>query len=346
MEIQNLRAEIERQGQLTENDVAAVKAAAEADGEARLKMAQARWEKTAAAALADTVARCEAAEAALAEAQRVQAGRTVDDEYVHSLEREIKTLRATLVDREAAIAQAQAMQEHVRLGTVRETPGQRWQPLQAGSGSGDAVLSEKEISNRKLVRDIAVVAMAAAAAVLILPKLEAMLPDTMRWQIETVGGLFPPAATEPAAPPPAAVASTQPKVERPVLYAARSINLREQPSTDAPIAANLKRGTAVAILEKRGSWDRVEISGSQNQGKQGWVFNSYLGETDPGVPQAAPQATQQAASPAAPSKSQAAPANPAPASSAITPAAVAPAAAAPASEAAAATPDAAAAPSP
>jgi uncharacterized protein YgiM (DUF1202 family) len=63
------------------------------------------------------------------------------------------------------------------------------------------------------------------------------------------------------------------------MYAMRSINVRAEPSMSAAIAASLKRGAAVAILEKRDSWDRVEVSGSQ---QQGWVFGSYLADTDPG----------------------------------------------------------------
>ncbi|MGZ5921195.1 MAG: SH3 domain-containing protein, partial [Rhizomicrobium sp.] len=288
-EVQHLRAEIER--------LAAVKAAAEAQAEIkaeeRLKTAQARWEKTAAAALADTVGRCEAAEAALEVERRAAAKRMEDDEYVHTLEREIKTLRATLVDREAVIAGAQAMREHERLGTVREAPGRSWQPLSNRPTIGEPEPSEREKSNRRLLRDAGVVVMAAAAAVLLFPKLEAMLPDTVRWQIETAGGLFAPPDVSTTAPvtAPAAIASTQVKVEHPRMFASRSINVRAEPSVTAAIAANLKRGAPVAILEKRGSWDRVEIAAPAGaQPAQGWVFNSYLSETDPSAAVAAPAA--------------------------------------------------------
>ena len=294
-EIQHLRSEIER--------LAAVKAAAETEAEERLKTAQARWEKTAAAALADTVGRCEVAEAALDVERRAAAKRAEDDGYVQTLEREIKTLRATLVDREAAIAGTQAMREHERLGTVREAPGRSWQPLSNRHTIGEPEPSEREKSNRRLLRDAGVVVIAAAAAVLLFPKLEAMLPDTVRWQIETVGGLFaPPDVSTAPVTAPAAIASTQAKVEHPRMFASRSINVRTEPSVTAAIAANLKRGAPVAILEKRGSWDRVEIaSAAGTQPAQGWVFNSYLVETDPSAAVAAPAAaaTSGAATPAA-----------------------------------------------
>jgi SH3-like domain-containing protein len=69
------------------------------------------------------------------------------------------------------------------------------------------------------------------------------------------------------------------------MYASRSINVRAEPSVAAALAASLKRGAPVAILEKRGNWDRVEIPASPGaaQPVQGWVFNSYLTETDPGT---------------------------------------------------------------
>jgi hypothetical protein len=294
-EIQHLRSEIER--------LAAVKAAAEAEAEERLKTAQVRWEKTAAAALADTAQRCEAAEAALEAGRRAAAKRVEDDGYVLTLERELKTLRATLVDREAVIAGAQAMREHERLGTVREAPGRSWQPLSNRHTIGEPEPSEREKSNRRLLRDAGVVVMAAAAAVLLFPKLEAMLPDTVRWQIETVGGLFaPPDVSTAPVTAPAAIASTQAKVEHPQMFASRSINVRAEPSVTAAIAVNLKRGAPVAILEKRGSWDRVEIAApAGTQPAQGWVFNSYLVETDPGAAAAAPAAaaTSSTATPAA-----------------------------------------------
>jgi archaellum component FlaC len=295
-ELDDLRAELTQQRQSAEIDAVAARGAAEINLSEKLRTSQARWEKETANALAEAVARSETAEAALRTARRVAASRNNDDEYVHGLEREIKTLRATLVDREAAIVQSQAQQEHVRLGTVREAPGRRWQPL-SNRGS-DAHRDEAEAkSNNRLFRDVAVVVVAAAAAVLLFPRLEALLPDTLRWQIETVGGLFAPEATAPATLSPAPAASVTAKAEHPRMYVTRAVNVRAEPATTAAIATSLKRGAAVAILEKRGNWTRVEVSGSQNL--SGWVFNSYLAESDPGTAAVA-AAAPVAAMPAAP----------------------------------------------
>ncbi len=219
-EIEHLRLEIARQAQTAEADMAAAKAAADIAAGEKLKAAQVIWEQETAGALAKANARFDAAEAALEAERRAAAGRANEDEYVHSLEREIKTLRATLVDREAAIVQTQAMQEQMRLGTMREGPGTRWQPLTSNRVADDEPRqSEKQGPNRQLLRDVGVVVMVAAAAVLLLPKLELMLPNAVRWQIETVGGMFLPAETKTAPAAPVAAAASQPKAEHPTLYA-------------------------------------------------------------------------------------------------------------------------------
>jgi len=231
--------------------------------------------------------RTEAAEATLARAKRLDAAKADDDAYVHSLEREVKSLRATLADREVSIVQSQAMQEQARLGTVRDTPGSRWQPLMGAVGADTEEKSEQEKSKRQLFRDVAVVVAVAAAAVLLFPRLEGMLPDTLRWQIETLGGTLIPTSEPVQAAAPAPAAAVQPKVEHPTMYVARAVNVRAEPSIGAPIAASLKRGAPVSVLEKRGNWDRVEIvpapGAAPAAAQQGWVYSSYLTDSDPGA---------------------------------------------------------------
>jgi hypothetical protein len=335
-EIAHLREEMARQARMAEADMAAAKAAADIAAGEKLKVAQAVWEQETASALANADARAEAAETALEVERRSAEGRLREDEYVHSLEREIKTLRATLVDREAALVQTQAIQEQIRLGTLRDGPGARWQPLPSGREldgrrAADRVVgdeprrSAKDSTNMRLLRDAGVVVMVAAAVVLLAPKLEAMLPNNIRWQIETVGGMFPPPGNSSVAGAPAAsavaAAATQAKAEHPQKYATRSINVRTQPSTGAPIAVNLKRGASVAVLETRGSWDRVEVPAApgavQAAPIQGWVFNTYLSDTAEVQPVAA--APSQPAPASTPVTAAAAPVQEAPAPTAVTP---------------------------
>ena len=319
-EASQLRALLERQRKESEVQIQSAKAAAEIDAGERLRAAQMQWEKESAAALAQVAARCEAAEASLASARKTIASSAEDDGYVRTLEREIKTLRATLVDREAAIVHANALQDQMRLGTVRETPGARWQPLSNRAQIDRAETPEEETSKRQLLRDVFIVVTAVVALVIAFPWLESLLPDDVRTQIVTVGGLFAPAAPEAAVTPPARVAATQPKAVHPVMYATRAINVRSEPSVSASLAASLKRGAAVTVLEKRDSWDRVEISGSQ---QQGWVFNSYLADAPPASPAPPPVAAK--ADPAPSVEPQTSPAAPAAASAAPETAAPAPA---------------------
>jgi hypothetical protein len=286
-ELTQLRTLLERQRKDCEVQIQSAKAASEIETDERLKAAEAQWQKESAVALAQMATRYEALETSLASARKTIATDAEDDSYVRALEREIKTLRATLVDREAAIVQANALQDQVRLGTVRDGPGTRWQPLSNRAQLGSEESPDGDKSTHQMIRDIAIVVVAAAALVIAFPRLEAMLPDSARVQIDTMGGLFAPATPEAAAPPPVRVASTQAKAVHPLMYAMRSINVRAEPSMSAAIATSLKRGAAVAILEKRDSWDRVEVSGSQ---QQGWVFGSYLTDTDPG--QTAPVAAK------------------------------------------------------
>ena len=109
-------------------------------------------------------------------------------------------MRATLVDREAAIVHANALQEHDAARHGARHAGLALAALVKPVEADPAEPPEEEKSKRQLVRDAVVVVMVVAALVLAFPQLEAMLPDDVRSQIETVGGLFAPAAPEIAAP--------------------------------------------------------------------------------------------------------------------------------------------------
>ena len=112
-------------------------------------------------------------------------------------------------------------------------------------------------------------------AVLLFPQIEAQLPNNWRWQIETLGGLRDISEAEAPRPapvpvPPMPKASPAPKPAAASL--ARAANLRQEPSVNAAIIASLTRGQQLSVLEKRGNWDHVEISDTQ----QGWVYGSYV----------------------------------------------------------------------
>lgn len=305
-EMEALRAEMEKLRQKAESDVVAAKAAADQAITEKLKAAQALWEKETHVALTDAQERCERAEAALASARRAATPSAEYDAYVQSLEREIKTLRATLVDREATIVQAQALQDQLRLGTVRDPPGARWQPLQDHAGEDLNERPRKDRSNSKMLRDVVFVVIAAAAVVFFFPRLEAMLPNDVRWQIETLGGLAMPSDSQAPAAQPATAAAVTPRAEQKTIYAQRDVNVRAEPSTGAAIAGGLKRGDQAVLLDQRANWDRVRVTGADGRSLEGWVYNTYLGASSPlaasdaSATSDASSVAQSAAPPAAP----------------------------------------------
>lgn len=54
-----------------------------------------------------------------------------------------------------------------------------------------------------------------------------------------------------------------------------SLNIRKGPGGEyEPVSSSLLRGTRVALLERRGRWSRVDVTGSNDL--VGWVYNKYL----------------------------------------------------------------------
>ena len=97
-ELNQLRSEVA----IRQEEIETIRTAADKRAADRLQLAEAQWQQSAAKELAAVTARYESAEAALrAEYENKQAA--ANDEYIRSLNREIKTLQATLVDREARL---------------------------------------------------------------------------------------------------------------------------------------------------------------------------------------------------------------------------------------------------
>jgi len=334
-------------------DIAAVKEAAELRASEKLKTAEAEWRERAARSMAELTARCQAAETALAAARADGSGNPDADAYVRSLNLEIKSLQTALVDREAELASVHVSLEQMRLGITAPAPAAHWKPLPSLAMRDTP---EQKPSESHLVRDVFIVFVLVLAGFLALPRIESLLPDDLRAQIASLIGPSDTTGQEAAAPAPAAPPAP-PKPVYPVATVARSVNMRAQPAVGAAVIASLKRGAEVAILERNGNWDRVQISGTDGTVRQGWVFGSYLGDAAaapvaPAIEAPASQAkaaNEAAAAPAAPASeavtTQAQPAGDAaaapatPASDAVTtqaqPAGDAAASASPASDAAA-----------
>ena len=234
-------------------------------------------EEQAAQALEDLTARCEKAVAARRSASAAGEKAAADDTYVRDLNQQIKTLQAILVDREAAVARAEASLEQMQTGVVAKPAPAHWEPLPGSLRQTDDSARKKK-SDGHLMRDFLVVFGLVAAASLVFFVGLPSLPNN--WQLPNLSGLFASSDGDPdiSAPPPPP--SAPPKVTLPQPMVLRDVNLRAQPSVTAAVLMGLKQGTAVTILDRQGNWDHVEVVISRQISRQGWAYGSYIGETN------------------------------------------------------------------
>lgn len=85
-------------------------------------------------------------------------------------------------------------------------------------------------------------------------------------------------ASRPAAEPPPVVSEAtvaQPAASPPpptATVTGSSLNVREQPTTNAPVVARARRGERLPILAEQGTWLRVRLA----DGREGWVSSRYV----------------------------------------------------------------------
>ena len=200
----------------------------------------------------------------------------MDDAYVRGLNQEIKSLQAILVDREAAIARAEASLEQMQVGTVARPAPAHWEPLPGG-------LRQERKKDKKpdnhLVRDFILVfgvVMLACVAYFFGPS----LLSANTWQLPNLSNLFASSDDDQEVSAPAPPAPVPPPKPQPQATVIRDVNLRAAPSTNAQVIAGLKQGTLVTILERQGNWDHLQIVISGKISHQGWAYGSYIGEVD------------------------------------------------------------------
>jgi hypothetical protein len=265
-------AQLGRQREELETEILAARKAAE-DQDA----AEAERERDAARALAELQARCEAAEASLRSAQAAREKADMDDAYVRGLNQEIRNLQAVLVDREAAIARAEASLEQMQMGVVAKPAPAHWEPL-PGSFSRTPEDEEKKPESH-LVRDFILV-----FGVVTLGCLGYFFGPTLvsavDLQVPSLTGLFSANDEDQGTSVPTPPVPVQPpKPDHPQAVVIRDVNLRAAPSTSADVIAALKQGMTVAVLDRRGNWDQVEIVIPGEASRRGWAYGSYLAET-------------------------------------------------------------------
>lgn len=263
-------AQLGRQRQALEAEILAARREAEEQD-----VADARREQEAARALADLQARCEAAEASLRSAQTAREKTEADDVYVQGLNQEIKKLQAILVDRETAIARAEASLEQMQVGAVAHPAPAHWEPL---PGAFSQPREEEKKPESHLVRDFLLVFAVVGLGCLAYFFGPSLLASASL-QVPGLSNLFASNDDDSDAPlpppPPPQVAKPQPQA-----LVIRAVNLRVAPSTTAQVITGLTQGTAVTILDRQGNWDQVEIVMSDKTSRQGWAYRSYISDAD------------------------------------------------------------------
>jgi uncharacterized protein YgiM (DUF1202 family) len=83
----------------------------------------------------------------------------------------------------------------------------------------------------------------------------------------------PVAAPETPAPPPAPVAE---QVSGNVHVTATALNVRQEPSADAAVIAQVKKGTELGVLHSDESWVKVRLA----NGATGWVASRFVSDGD------------------------------------------------------------------
>jgi hypothetical protein len=82
----------------------------------------------------------------------------------------------------------------------------------------------------------------------------------------------PPPTTVPSTPPPPPAAPAAEKVTGTVRVTASALNVRSEPSSDAEVVMQVKKGTALDVLRSDESWVKVRLA----DGSSGWVAARFV----------------------------------------------------------------------
>lgn len=211
-----------------------------------------------AGALAEAMARCEAAEAALAQARL----KPKDDSRLQS---ELAAVRATLAKREAELAQSRSA---IGQSSERREPETVAQPFRVR----DLVKppeKDRKPGNGRLIRDVSIAACFGVVGVVFYPEISALI--------------FGDAPVSAPAKPVIAAAVPVPPVVEPRMAAVRVAKLRAGPATTSDVVSMLQRGADVAVIEVRGKWTLVRVDGERGKSAplQGWVSSALLKDAEP-----------------------------------------------------------------
>jgi hypothetical protein len=228
----------------------------------RLAAAEERWRQQSANALAEVTARCEAAEALLAQL-REEAARARND-----------------VVRDGLLAKRSNYETEFEQSflSMESEPGQEsrivLRPDRIGVADDPFEDGLRE-SQTHPARAVFVSLFLAVLAITSYASIES-LPQNFLFPFKVAISGSDPTAGRSGAPNAAApVQSTN--VTQQVAVVVRDVNVRANPSNTAPVVATLPHGLKVATMERRGNWTLVNTKGDgRNIAREGWVYSSFL----------------------------------------------------------------------
>ena len=263
----NVAAEIEKARQKWQKESDAALARAEqawrAEEAPRLAAAEASWQETVALRLTQAEERFERAESALSDSRACS----------EALRHELTAAQNSLANREIELAEARATLEQER-ERLRQAPTAT-QPARKAAWEEDEE-ERRALFRRRLIRDVAIVACLGGVAFMAFPHVQPVVADAWPQSMSLksnfqplleMAGLAKPPPPPPAAPEPHAVVDV------------RVANLRENPSTGAPVVTKLARDVEVVPVEHRGEWVFVRVGEGATQ-RQGWIANSVLKDVE------------------------------------------------------------------
>lgn len=269
-----------------------------AEESARQARAEEQWREKSGRALAESAAKLERAETALARAQAAALQDTADTVELRRVREELNAARVSLSDRENRLSQAKLEMQRARERWKVESEialkkaQEAWKAEEAyrisvlrGDWQKDLRVQRErdtaeEDDNRQpafnLLRDGLLAAGLAVVVVLFYPTIA---PIAEQW---LPPGVLPSYGTSASAqipaPPPVHTGVATPVVSRSqAVVNVRAANLRTDPSGTADVVATLSRGTEVTLLEKRGSWQRIQFARG-TETRDGWIFAASLGQ--------------------------------------------------------------------
>jgi len=150
----------------------------------------------------------------------------------------------------------------------------------------------EEGKSNRIIRDSAIAAvLAISALVFFSPKIETYFSKSTAEVAApaqgAVGTTTAPAGRQAAAQTktpatqPRTTAAALPKSTPKVMVVVRTANVHTDPSGVADVIATQQIGEKVTLLEQRGSWTRVQITGTDVTAppQEGWIYTPYLQET-------------------------------------------------------------------